>query len=145
MTVRELSRVINTAADPATPAAPAIDRRALAVVLVTGVVAFASVQLLTPTPHHPEAEPGLLALTVETVLWGSMFAAAFGFVQQRSRLGFAALAVTAWTLLAGVIACPATGHHMLGLWWGAQMALTLAFVATASVAAASHLRREVTT
>jgi hypothetical protein len=142
MAVRELPRSLNTNADNDTaPSRRDLDLRLLVPVAVTALAALGAVLFLTPVPAHPDAQPMLLEQVLDTALWGCLFVASYCFVQGRARLGFYSAAGFAWTLLVGVVSCPLSGHHMIGLWWGAQLALTIAAVATSTVAAVAHARR----
>ena len=118
---------------------PAPDRRLLAAVAVTGVVTMAAVQWFTPPPAHP-VEYSLTAQAIDTVFLGGLFLGAYALVLRRSFVGFAGLAVAAWALLTGIVACPVSGHHTYGVWWAAQVALGVAFGVCATVAAAVSRR-----
>ena len=143
MPVREITRTLNQPPPAVTERAsrPALDRRWMVPVFATIVAAFAAVQFFTPEPVHPDMAPTLLDQLFSTVLTGCIFFAAYGFVQRSPRMGYFGAAGFAWTLLFGIASCPMSGHHMYGMWWGAQMALGLAAVATSTVAAVAHSRR----
>jgi hypothetical protein len=123
----------------AAQARPAPDRRLLAAVAVTGVVTVAAVQWFTPPPAHP-VEYSPAAQAIDTLFLGGLFVGAYALVLRRSFVGFAGLAVAAWALLAGIVACPVSGHHTYGMWWAAQVALGVAFGVCATVAAAVSRR-----
>ena len=127
----------------ARPTLPPYDWRLLSTVVVTGVLAYATVMLTTPVPvqEHSESYP-LLGLFLETAWVGSLFVGAYMMVQRQFRWGYAAFAAASWVWLAGVIACPATGHHDFGAWWAGQMAVGLVWVAVATVASAINLRAQ---
>jgi hypothetical protein len=143
MPVHELPRTLNQPApvDEAPPARPpAFDLRWMVPVFGTIVATFAAVQFFTPAPVHPDMAPTLLDQVFSTALMGCLFFTAYGFVQRNPRLGYLGAAGFASALLFGIATCPVSGHHTYGMWWGAQMALGLAAVATSTVAAIAHTR-----
>lgn len=83
---------------------------------------------LEPSPADPAAIPSLLDGLFTAGLLVAVSAAAFGFAVQR-RAGFAASLAGTGVLLAGVLSCPVTGHHLLGPWWYGQLACVGGLVA----------------
>ena len=70
------------------------------------------------------AAVGLLAAMVAT----------FCGLAARRTWGAGASLVASGLFVAGVFACPATGHHAFGLWWIGEFALALTLVAVSAVA-----------
>ncbi len=83
---------------------------------------------IEPRPSDPAAIPSSVDALFVNVLVLALSATAFGFSARR-RVGFAASLVSAGVLLAGVLACPATGHHELGTWWYGQLACVSGLIA----------------
>jgi peptidoglycan/LPS O-acetylase OafA/YrhL len=115
------------------------DGRLLAAVVLTGLATVAAVQFFTPPPVHP-AGYSLAAQALDTLFLGGLLAGAYGLVLRRNTAGFTGIAVAAAALLTAIVACPVSGHHTYGLWWGAQLALGAAFVVSSTVAAAVSRR-----
>ncbi len=88
--------------------------------VVAWVVVMAIGVAVEPTPADPNAPVplavDLLALG-QMSLWGVM---AVGLFQRRRYTAAASLA-GAGVLAVMAIACPASGHHAIGAWWGVQM------------------------
>jgi hypothetical protein len=91
---------------------------------------------LEPTPATDAAEPWW-AYAVSIALLGAI-ASSFVGLSRRMRWGAGASFIGASLFTAGVFACPATGHHAMGLWWFGEMSIALALVAFSAVA---YLRR----
>jgi hypothetical protein len=81
-----------------------------------------------PAPANPNAAVPLavdLLALAQMSLWGVM---AVGIVQRRRYTAAASLA-GAGVLAVMAIACPASGHHAIGAWWGVQMVGVAALLA----------------
>jgi hypothetical protein len=123
------------ASTPTEPEDPAkLDRRLLGTVIVTAIAASAAIEWLTPPPVHPEHEMDALSLVVNFAFYGCLLAGAAMLVERKAAIGYGFIAAAAWSQLAGVIACPMTGHHDFGAWWAGQMAVCLAFAVVSTVA-----------
>jgi hypothetical protein len=139
------SREFGAAADAGTHIEdPPLDRRLLATVLVAAIAAWAAIEWLTPAPVHPEHGMDALSTVVNSGFFILAFTGAFMLVERRAVLGYGCLAGAAWIQLAGVVACPATGHHDYGAWWAGQMAVCLAFAVVSTAAAAISARAMMT-
>lgn len=98
---------------------------ALAVAWV--VVMFVGIAV-EPAPANPDAAVPLavdLLSLAQLSLWGVM---AVGIAQRRRYTAAASLA-GAGVLAVMAIACPASGHHAIGAWWGVQMVGVAALLA----------------
>jgi hypothetical protein len=121
---------------PSRPDAPArLDWRLLGTVIITAIAASAVIEWLTPPPVHPEHEMDALSIVVNGAFYGFILAGAYFLVERKAALGYGFIAAAAWSQLAGVIACPMSGHHDFGAWWAGQMAVCLAFAVVSTVAA----------
>jgi hypothetical protein len=83
------------------------------VVMIVGVA-------VEPAPANPDAPVPLavdLLALAQLSLWAVM---AVGLFQRRRYTAAASLA-GAGVLAVMAIACPASGHHAVGAWWGVQM------------------------
>jgi len=110
------------------------DKRLAIAVIVTGLVAYFGSVALEPPLHHEAGAWVAIADVGATVFLGLAFYGAYSLMRGRQRIGYAATTGAAWTLVALVVGCPASGHHTLGAWWGGQMALSLAFATVSTVA-----------
>lgn len=82
---------------------------------------------LEPLPDDPAAAQGLLAVLTGTVFLAALATTAGGLWLRR-RWGVLA-SITAGVMLLGMaVACPATGHHEIGLWWFGQLAVAAGLV-----------------
>jgi hypothetical protein len=88
--------------------------------VVAWVVVMAVGVAVEPAPANPDA--GIpLAIDLLSVAQMSMWwVMAVGIVQRRRFTAAASLAA-AGVLAVMAIACPASGHHAIGAWWGVQM------------------------
>ena len=92
------------------------------------IVVVAVGMAVEPAPVNPDAPVPLAADLLNTGLllaWGSMAAGVF----QRRRLAAAASLVGGLGLLALTVACPTSGHHGFGAWWGVQLVGVAALLA----------------
>ena len=88
--------------------------------VVAWVVVMAIGIAVEPAPVDPNAPVPLavdLLALAQMSLWGVM---AVGLFQRRRYTAAASLA-GAGVLAVMAIACPASGHHAIGAWWGVQM------------------------
>jgi hypothetical protein len=110
--------------------------RSIAVTLIVAwAVGFPLALALEPTPADVGAVPWW-SFFIEIGLLTSI-AAAFVGLAKGMRSGAGASFVAASIFTAGVFACPATGHHAIGLWWIGEFAIALALVA---LSARAYLR-----
>lgn len=98
----------------------AVDPRWLVTLLIAWPVLFGVALLVEPTAADPEAIPGTIERTVATAFFLAAAGMLIGAVERR-RFAFAASAIAAGAVLIAAIACPATGHHVIGGWWAVQM------------------------
>lgn len=113
-----------------------ISRRTSYTLSVAWLATLAISWVLEPVPASNAAEPwwaGVAALGLFAALM-----ATFAGLARRMRWGVTASLVGSSIFLAGVFACPATGHHAFGLWWIGEFAAATALV---GVSAAAYLRR----
>jgi len=92
------------------------------------VVVVAVGLAVEPAPVNPDAAPPLMADIVSTALmatWGAMAAGVF----QGRRLAAGASLAGGAGLLALTLACPTSGHHGFGAWWGVQIVGAVALMA----------------
>jgi hypothetical protein len=80
-----------------------------------------------------DTTPGWIAGVASFALLGAIGLTAAGLIR-RSPLGVTASVAASGIFIAGVFACPATGHHAMGLWWFGELACAVALVALSSVA-----------
>jgi hypothetical protein len=124
---------------PALPARKSNGRqlsRSIAVTLIVAwAVGFPLALALEPTPADVGAVPWW-SFFIEIGLLTSI-AAAFVGLAKGMRSGAGASFVAASIFTAGVFACPATGHHAIGLWWIGEFAIALSLVA---LSARAYLR-----
>lgn len=125
LSARLLDRVpVIQPAQTHSPAAPRVLRRGWAAVLGIGwplamVVAIA----VEPAPANPDAPvPFVVGLAANALFIGLIATGIAAGIRHRG----AAVAGVATGLLATAftVSCPASGHHALGLWWFAQLAVT---------------------
>ena len=91
------------------------------IVMVVGIA-------VEPAPADPNAAVPLaidLLSLAQLSLWGAMLV---GIAQRRRYAATASLAGAA-VLTVMAIACPASGHHAIGAWWGVQMVGVAALLA----------------
>jgi peptidoglycan/LPS O-acetylase OafA/YrhL len=96
--------------------------------VVAWVVVMAVGIAVEPAPANPDAAVPLavdLMGLLQMSLWGVMAA---GVIQRRRYTAAASLAGAA-VLGVMAIACPASGHHAIGAWWGVQMVGVAALLA----------------
>ena len=103
--------------------------------LVGPVVAVLSVTL-EPAPADPSASTSMLATVVTLALLGSWMMAGVQASLRRPQALTWALVVVGTSLFM-TVGCPVSGHHTIGGWWLAQLAVSL----TALVAAVAFRRR----
>jgi len=122
---------------PTTPKAGTrqISRSIAATLIVAWAVGFPLALALEPTPTDVGAVPWW-GFFIEVGLLTSIAIAFVGLVKGM-RSGAAASFVAASIFTAGVFACPASGHHAIGLWWFGEFAIALALVA---LSARAYLR-----
>jgi hypothetical protein len=82
---------------------------------------------LEPTATGPDALPGFLLTAMAVVVNVGMVVMIVGLVR-RARWAFAASGALAILVVGQVVACPITGHHALGLWWGVQASIAAGLV-----------------
>ncbi len=103
------------------------------------VVGYLAVGALEPATH--QALP-TIAIVLTVAFHLALLGAAAGLVARR-RWGITASLGASGVFLAGTVACPTTGHHSIGVWWLAQMAISIALVAANVVALQLSVRRPV--
>jgi len=86
--------------------------------------------LIEPESHH---EVPLIGTVLQVAMAAALVVMAVGLIAGR-RWGLVASLAASLLFVAGAVACPTTGHHMIGLWWFGQMVCTLALVAVSVVA-----------
>jgi hypothetical protein len=94
---------------------------------------------LSPTPADPNAtDPLVIELAIRALFLCLIATAVAAGVRHRAAaLGGVATGLIITTLTA---ACPASGHHTLGLWWFAQLGIVTAMLGVSAVALV-HTRR----
>ncbi len=112
------------------PVARQLSRPLSVTLLVAWAVGFPLALALEPTPANAGVIPWW-SFFVDIGLMTAIAAAFVGLAKGR-RSGAGASFVAASILTAGVFACPATGHHTIGLWWFGEFAIALALVALSS-------------
>jgi len=95
------------------------------------VVVVAIGYAVEPAPVDPNAPVPLLAALLNSALLATWGAMAAGVVQRR-RFAAVASMVGGVVLLALTVACPASGHHSFGAWWGVQLAGAVGLLALSS-------------
>ncbi len=113
-----------------------ISRRTSVTLGIAWAALFPLAMALEPAPASNAPEPWW-ALVASFVLLGGMIATFVG-LRRRRAWGVGASLVASSIFLAGVFACPATGHHAFGLWWIGEFAAAAALVGFSAVA---YLRR----
>lgn len=114
----------------------AIPRRTMFELLIAWAVLFPIAAALEPTAaaeHVP-----LWGVLVSAALFASLGAAVTGLVQ-RKRWGIGASLAASSMFTLGVFLCPATGHHLMGLWWFGELAAAAALLV---VSATAFVRRD---
>lgn len=126
-------------APPATSVPPSsLSRRTAAVLGLAWIGFVLATSILEPAPAQPTmAWWESIALIVQL---GALGAVAAGLARRTSWAAGASLGASA-IFTASVFACPATGHHMFGLWWFGEFAAVLAVAALSAIA---FLRRSTT-
>lgn len=127
-------------AQPPPPRRPGdrVERSWPLLVAAAWVAYLAVVGALQPPPEDPAALAALdTALMLMTT--AGLFAT-FAGLAGRYRFGLGASAVTGLLVLGAVVACPATGHHTIGAWWGAELAV-VGLIVGASTAGYRRARR----
>jgi hypothetical protein len=76
--------------------------------------------IIEPAADNPDAASGLAEVWA-TLAAVTMMATLVGFAT-RSKWAFATSTIASTILLAGVLACPTSGHHVFGPWWIGQLA-----------------------
>jgi hypothetical protein len=94
------------------------------------LVGYLAVGALEPVTHH--ALP-TIAIVLSVAFHLALLGAAAGLVARR-RWGITASLGASGVFLAGTVACPSTGHHSIGVWWLAQMVVSIALVVANVVA-----------
>jgi hypothetical protein len=94
---------------------------------------------LEPAPADPNAPAPLI---VDLGAWAFLVALVVTVcaAMARHRLAAPAAVVAGGVLAAFTVACPASGHHTYGLWWVAQLGVSLAMLGVSAAA----LRRRAT-
>jgi hypothetical protein len=88
--------------------------------------------VLEPTPAAGAAQPWWAYVVSMGLLTGIV--ATFVGLQQRQRWGITASLAASSIFVAGVFACPASGHHAFGLWWVGEFAASLVVLGLSGVA-----------
>jgi hypothetical protein len=117
------------------PTAPSQQRlpRAWAIGLgVAWLVLFPLGVFLEPAPTNMNMT--WIDAIVGNVLLVSFTLLAVGLATRRRWAPLASVGASGLVLTAS-FACPATGHHLMGLWWFGQLAIALTLVTLSSVAA----------
>jgi len=94
---------------------------------------------LEPEPADPAAAPSVLVELASLALFLTLVGTAIA-AGVRHRAAAVGGVVTGLLTAAFSITCPASGHHVIGLWWFAQMGIVTAMLAV-SAAALVHARR----
>jgi hypothetical protein len=94
---------------------------------IAWVLGYQTMVWLEPTPTHPDALPGFLITAMTVVVNVGFVLIAVGLVR-RARWAFTASAALALLVVGQVIACPVSGHHSMGVWWGFQAAIAAGLV-----------------
>lgn len=122
---------------PATTTDPGrISRRTSFSLSVAWLATLAVSWVLEPAPAANEVVPWWAGVAALGFL--GAIAATFAGLSRRMRWGVTASLIGSSIFLAGVFACPATGHHAFGLWWIGEFAASVALV---GFSAATYLRR----
>jgi hypothetical protein len=83
--------------------------------------------VLEPPATRPDALPAFLVTAVAVALNAGLIVMAVGLVR-RARWAFSVSAAVALLNVGGVVACPVSGHHAMGLWWVAQASIAAGLV-----------------
>ena len=94
---------------------------------------------LEPEPADPAAAPSVLVELASLALFLTLVGTAIA-AGVRHRAAAVGGVVTGLLTAAFSITCPASGHHVIGLWWFAQMGVVTAMLAV-SATALVHARR----
>jgi peptidoglycan/LPS O-acetylase OafA/YrhL len=119
-----------------TPQTTDLSRGSAVRLMLAWAILFPVSIVLEPAAAAGETMPWWGALASFALL-GGMIATFIGLGRRR-RWGVGASLVASSIFLAGVFACPATGHHAFGLWWIGEFAAAAALV---GISAAAYLRR----
>jgi hypothetical protein len=98
--------------------------------LGTGIAWLVGLQLmyvLEPPATQPDAIPAFLMTAVALAMNVGLIVTVVGLVR-RARWAFVVSAAAALLNVGGVVACPVSGHHAMGLWWVAQASLAVGLV-----------------
>jgi hypothetical protein len=94
---------------------------------IAWVVGYQAMLALEPAAANPDAVPGFFASLVSLAVLAGFATMTVGLLG-RARWAFAASGATALVVVGQVVACPITGHHSLGLWWGLQASIAAGLV-----------------
>jgi hypothetical protein len=101
--------------------------------VVAWVVVMAVGLAVEPAPANPDA--GIpLAIDLLSVAQMSMWWVMLVGILQRRRFTAAASLAGAGVLLVMAVACPVSGHHVIGAWWGVQMVAVGSLIAVSGKA-----------
>src|SRR5262245_21349450 len=102
-------------------------------------IVFLVMLLLEPVPDHPEVAASVLAVVVEMAFYAGMIVTSV-FAGARERAAAPAAVLTGLVVVGMVVSCPVSGHHSLGAWWFAELAVGVAMLAV-SVAGLREVTR----
>ena len=128
-------RVVASQSSPSVAPPDTIPRRTMIQLLVAWGVLFPLGIALEPAAAAAQ-EPAW-AVIPGLVLFAAI-AATFAGLVQRKPWGVGASFAASSIFALGVFACPATGHHAMGLWWFGEFAAAIALVA---ISARAYWRR----
>ncbi len=122
-----------TGAVSSAPSAPGLlpGGRAAAIGLAWALL-FPLAIALEPAASQPDVAWWEVATSV--LLLASIVAVTVGLAK-RTRWAINASLVASAVFTAGVIACPTTGHHPMGLWWFGELACGLGILGVSAVVA----------
>jgi len=124
---------------PSPPAAPPAERvltpAGIRLLGAAMVGLFALSVSLTPAPDGPEPVLSAGEEIIATVMTWGMAAALVGFLLGRRWALWPALGISALSAV-DVGLCPATGHHLVGMWWFGQVVIAAVLLALPAAALA---------
>ena len=109
-----------------------ISRRSALTLMLAWALLLPLALVLEPAPAADAVEPWWAYVVSMGLLTGII--ATFVGLQQRQRWGITASLAASSIFVAGVFACPASGHHAFGFWWIGEFAASLAVLALSGVA-----------
>ncbi len=123
---------LREARSPSTEQERTIPKATSTTLMVAWAVLLPLALFLEPAPAADAATPWWAHILSNALL--AAIATTFVGLAQRKQWGPTASFVASSFFVAGVFACPASGHHAFGLWWFGEFAAALALVGLSGAA-----------